>query len=151
MEGGPRRANSGQGVRDPRTRAPSLRPCLTYLTLTSFPSHLPGILQGSPPHSSHQRPRQGDMCCRQSVWTMFLPGHPCAAQEAKSRFSGSKTLGSNRLQQFQQPKASPPACPSRASSCETALPSASHGPGQEGLRPQQSKEQPRSVKASLTN
>lgn len=38
---------------------------------------------------------------------------PCAAQQAKFRFSGSKTLGSNPFQQFQQLMVFPQACPSR--------------------------------------
>lgn len=86
--------------------------------------HLPGILRapsGDQLHLLATRATGQGACASVPPESVSGPGGwvllrlPCTAQQAKSRYSGSKTLNAQPFQQFQWPKAFPQACPTRQS------------------------------------
>lgn len=124
--GWPCRAGSGQGVTHRQEEhwalAAALSGCLALPPHSR--SHLPGTLRapsGDQLHPLATRATGQGACASVPPESVPVPGGcvpsrlPCAAQQAQSRYSGSKTLNAQPFQQFQWPKAFPQACPPRQS------------------------------------
>ena len=73
MEGGPCRASPGQGVTDHRTQPLGSGPVLLpHPHLIPLP---PTVILGPSSSLPPPAPRRKDRYYRQSLWTVFLPGH----------------------------------------------------------------------------
>lgn len=158
-------SSSSQGATDRQeehwAQAAALSACLTLQLYSS--SHPPRILRALPEDQLHTLATRvtGQRACAAVSPSTHMPdpggcapsGPRGAASQAKTRFSGSKALGSLR------PLSAIPVAQGLRQAChlhsawrsKTNLPSTSHRPGPSGLRPQQSESQPGPITTSGTN